>query len=113
MSSLAEMQILVRVNGKLQNEPVETGEGNKIITKLNLDVTAMMAFVSNLTCESCDLVFKQSILSDQACRERRNSTKLLLNKLFQGRRIIIQQEIKTNIQMMFSSNINRKGANSM
>lgn len=53
-------------------------------SKLNLDVTTMMAFVSALTCESCDWNFTQQILSEQAQRERLASTKAFLDKLFQG-----------------------------
>lgn len=84
-SSLTKMQITVRINGKIQDELVEAVEKNEITTKLNLDVTTMMAFVSNLTCESCDWLFSQPILNEQACRERKISTKLFLDELFQGK----------------------------
>lgn len=73
------MGIIVRFNGNgdLQTKSEE-------INKLNLDVTTMMAFVSNMTCETCDITFGQKILNDQACQERLVSTKAILDNLFQG-----------------------------
>lgn len=54
------------------------------INKLNLDVSTMMAFISNMTCEICDITFSQKILNDQARREQLVSTKAFLDELFQG-----------------------------
>lgn len=76
------MRIDVRINGKSR---VEMEELTGTISKLNLDVTTMMAFVSSLTCESCNWKFTQPILSEQAQRERLASTKTFLDELFQGK----------------------------
>lgn len=73
------MQINVQYNGngKLQTKKEE-------INKLNLDVTAMFAFVSNMTCEKCSPTFSQTILNDQARQEKLKSTKDILDVLFHG-----------------------------
>lgn len=80
------MQIVVRINGKDKNKIHRSIETN---SKLNLDVTAMMAFVSALTCESCNWEFIEPILTDQARCESSFSTKGFMNSLFQGFLIII------------------------
>lgn len=76
------MHIEVRVDGKSR---CEINEPTGSISTLNLDVTTMMAFVSALTCESCDWQFSQPILSEQAQRERLASTKAFLDRLFLGK----------------------------
>lgn len=78
-----ELHIVVRVNGKSINVIHDYTENN--LCNINLDVTAMMAYCSSLTCESCNWKFKQPILTDQAKREQLNSTKKLLNEIFQGK----------------------------
>lgn len=75
------MNIEVRINGKA----VSHEESQFIDIKLlNLDVTTLMAFVSSLTCESCDWEFNQKILTEQAVQESLASTKEFLDDLFQG-----------------------------
>lgn len=81
-SSLENMHIDVRIHGETTRE---TSEPFGTISKLNLDVTAMMAFVSSLTCEPCKWKFSQPILSNQAHQESLSSTKTFLDKLFQGK----------------------------
>lgn len=77
---MRELNIVVRVNGNC-----ESNEFNNLnITKLNLDVTTMMAFVSNMTCETCQWTFDLPILNEQARRERGESTKAFLDDLFRG-----------------------------
>lgn len=79
--SLHRMQIGVRVDGHF----IRKKEQNDInISKLNLDVTSMMAFISELTCESCDRSFSHPILNEQAKREKITSTKAFLDSLFIG-----------------------------
>lgn len=80
---LTEMQIIVKFNG---NGELQTD--NDEITKLNLDVTTLMAFVSNMTCEACNITLSHKILNDQAQRERLVSTKAVLDQLFKGCRRI-------------------------
>lgn len=73
------MQIIVQING--QGElPTKSEE----INKLNLDVTAMFALVSNMTCEKCDTTFNEKILNDQARQEQLTSTKAVLDELLHG-----------------------------
>lgn len=74
------MQIEVRVSGKFDEIPNEGCD----VTELNLDVTALMASVSSLTCEPPDVKFNHPILMKQALREARKSTKLFLDQLFEG-----------------------------
>ncbi|XP_055305654.1 UPF0415 protein C7orf25 homolog isoform X2 [Sitodiplosis mosellana] len=92
-NSLEELHIDVRIDGTNKS----SGEMNEPIgvnSKLNLDVTTMMAFVSALTCESCDWEFTQKILSEQAHRERSTSTKTFLDELFQGKELIACETAK-------------------
>ncbi|XP_026755311.2 UPF0415 protein C7orf25 homolog [Galleria mellonella] len=58
------------------------------LTTLNLDVTAMMAYVSNMTNGHCKYVFKQDVLTQQAAWEAERPVKPVLDKLFQGKVLI-------------------------
>ena len=61
------------------------------INVLNLDITAMVAYVSALTNGYADYTFKESILTDQAARERSHPAKPPLEQLFKGKRLICCQ----------------------
>lgn len=52
--------------------------------KLNLDVTAMLAYVSGLTNGRCNFEFKEPILTQQAEWERARPVKPVLDQLFEG-----------------------------
>jgi len=52
--------------------------------KLNLDVTAMLAYVSALTNGGCYSGFKEPILNQQAQWERARPVKPVLDRLFEG-----------------------------
>lgn len=81
-NSLRDLNIEVRVDGKaVVHKESQIGD----IKLLNLDVTTLMAFVSSLTCESCDWEFDQEILTEQAIRESLSSTKEFLDDLFRGK----------------------------
>lgn len=54
------------------------------VDTLNLDVTTMMAYVSNLTNGYCNFVFKQPLLSQQATWEAKRPVKPELDRLFEG-----------------------------
>lgn len=58
------------------------------INVLNLDVTAMMAYVSNMTNGYCRYVFKQDVLTQQAAWEAERPVKPILEKLFAGKTLI-------------------------
>lgn len=78
-----ELNIEVRINGQSQKH-APSNESAQDISKLNLDVTTMMAYVSSLTCESCNWEFDQPILNEQAIQESLQPTKNYLDELFQG-----------------------------
>ncbi|XP_049869768.1 UPF0415 protein C7orf25 homolog [Pectinophora gossypiella] len=58
------------------------------ITTLNLDVTAMMAYVSNMTNGHCNYVFKQEVLTQQSEWDAERPVKPILDKLFEGKTLI-------------------------
>lgn len=59
-------------------------EENHNINLLNLDVTAMMAYVSNMTNGHCHFIFKQEVLTQQSAWEAERPVKPILEKLFKG-----------------------------
>ncbi|XP_045766089.1 UPF0415 protein C7orf25 homolog isoform X1 [Maniola jurtina] len=58
------------------------------INILNLDVTAMMAYVSNMTNGHCNYVFQQKVLTDQAAWEAERPVKPILEQLFEGKTLV-------------------------
>ncbi|CAK1598556.1 unnamed protein product [Parnassius mnemosyne] len=58
------------------------------IRTLNLDVTAMMAYISNMTNGHCNYIFKQDVLTQQAAWEAERPVKPVLERLFQGKTLI-------------------------
>lgn len=60
-------------------------DGHSEIKTLNLDVTAMMAYVSNMTNGHCDYVFKQEVLTQQSAWESERPVKPVLERLFKGK----------------------------
>ncbi len=54
------------------------------ITKLNLDVTSLLAYVSNLTNGHTNVSFKTAILTQQLEAERKNPQKPILEAIFKG-----------------------------
>lgn len=63
-------------------------EENHDINLLNLDVTAMMAYVSNMTNGHCHFVFKQDVLTQQSAWEAERPVKPILEKLFKDKSLI-------------------------
>ncbi|XP_061377523.1 UPF0415 protein C7orf25 homolog [Danaus plexippus] len=55
---------------------------------LNLDVTAMMAYVSNMTNGSCNYIFQQPVLTQQAEWEAERPVKPILEKLFENKMLV-------------------------
>lgn len=55
------------------------------ITTLNLDVTTMMAYVSNMTNGHCHYKFKQEVLTQQCEWEVERPVKPILEKIFAGK----------------------------
>lgn len=58
---------------------------------LNLDVSTMIAQVSNLTNGFCNFHFQEEILTDQATRERQYPVRRVLDLLFTGHKLVCCQ----------------------
>lgn len=58
------------------------------IKTLNLDVTAMMAYVSNMTNGHCNYIFKQEVLTQQAAWEVERPVKPILERLFKDKTLV-------------------------
>ncbi|KAJ8727412.1 hypothetical protein PYW07_001531 [Mythimna separata] len=58
------------------------------IKTLNLDVTAMMAYVSNMTNGHCNYVFKQEVLTQQSAWETKRPVKPVLERLFKDKTLV-------------------------
>lgn len=58
---------------------------------LNLDITAMIAYVSALTNGHTDYQFQEKILTQQAEWERQNPVKPVLDDLFKGKKLVTCQ----------------------
>lgn len=61
------------------------------LNTLNLDVTTMMAMVSNMTNGHSNYVFKQPVLTQQAQWETQRPVKSILEKLFEGKQLVCCQ----------------------
>ncbi|XP_045493814.1 UPF0415 protein C7orf25 homolog [Colias croceus] len=68
------------------------------INTLNLDVTAMMAYVSNMTNGHCNYVFKQEVLTQQAAWDMERPVKPILDKLFEGKTLVCCRTAWDNFQ---------------
>ena len=72
----------------------DEGQGNNQIpidcdtTRLNLDITAMIAYVSALTNGHADHEFTEPILAEQAAWERERPVKPVLDRLFGSKKLI-------------------------
>ncbi|KAI8424099.1 hypothetical protein MSG28_002706 [Choristoneura fumiferana] len=58
------------------------------ITTLNLDVTTMMAYISNMTNGHCHYKFKQEVLTQQCEWEAERPVKPILEKIFAGKSLV-------------------------
>ncbi|XP_055911653.1 UPF0415 protein C7orf25 homolog isoform X1 [Eupeodes corollae] len=58
------------------------------VSTLNLDITTMLAYISSLTNGSTNWSFREPILTEQAKRERESPLKPVLDKIFEGKRLI-------------------------
>lgn len=81
VESLTEKGIYVRINGK-SNAPLIFNTGK--ITKLNLDITTLLTYVSAQANGNANWEFEEPLLTEQAYKERRNPVKPFLDSLFAG-----------------------------
>lgn len=84
------MGIHVRING----QSVATDNyGIENISKLNLDITTLLTYVSSQANGSANWEFKELLLNEQVCNERRNPVKPFLDSLFEGMRIMTRESV--------------------
>ena len=57
-------------------------------SRLNLDITAMIAYVSALTNGGHNFIFKEPVLCQQAAWERERPVKALLDSVFSGKQLL-------------------------
>ena len=62
------------------------------VRKLNLDITAMIAYVSATTNGGANFIFKDKLLTEQAEWERKSPVKQTLDGYFKGCELIACQE---------------------
>ena len=72
-------------------------------SKLNLDITAMIAYVSSLTNGRNMFQYKEKILSEQAAWERSNPVKPELDKIFLNKELICCQSAMTDFQTILNT----------
>ena len=72
-------------------------------SKLNLDITAMIAYVSSLTNGRNMFQYKEKILSEQAAWERSNPVKPELDKIFLNKELICCQSAMNDFQTILST----------
>ncbi|XP_036344864.1 UPF0415 protein C7orf25 homolog [Rhagoletis pomonella] len=58
------------------------------VSTLNIDITTLLAYISNVCNGSCNWTFQEPILTEQAEKERQAPLKPLLDNLFEGKRLI-------------------------
>jgi hypothetical protein len=63
-------------------------------TRLNLDITAMIAYVSNLTNGRTNFDFKEKILSEQADWEQKSPVKPFLDQIFDNKALVCCESAK-------------------
>lgn len=61
---------------------------NQLYTKLNVDVTTMLAYVSELSNGGQHCSFNEKLLEEQAASERKEPIKPFLDKMFEGKELI-------------------------
>uniref|UniRef100_A0A1I8PVU7 DUF1308 domain-containing protein n=1 Tax=Stomoxys calcitrans TaxID=35570 RepID=A0A1I8PVU7_STOCA len=71
-------------------QPSEVDKSSDIsnVGILNLDITTLLAYVSNVCNGSCNWIFQEPILTEQAEKERESPLKPILDKLFCDKRLI-------------------------
>ncbi len=73
-------------------------------TRLNLDITAMIAYVSALTNGHADHTFPgQPVLAEQAAWERHRPVKPVLDALFTGKRLLCCQSAMSDFQTILKT----------
>jgi len=79
-------------------EDVKSTESEVDTSKLNLDITAMIAYVSALTNGRNYFEFKEKILAEQASWERDRPAKPFLDSVFEGKELICCESAMRDFQ---------------
>jgi Protein of unknown function (DUF1308)/Family of unknown function (DUF5614) len=87
-AALEEIGIEIEIVGETSPEIVETPEE---CDTLNLDVTTLMAFCSNMTNGMAHFKYNESLLTEQAEHERKEPILAMLNKRLANKRLICCQ----------------------
>ncbi|XP_004529716.1 UPF0415 protein C7orf25 homolog [Ceratitis capitata] len=71
-------------------EPFECDESADItnVSTLNIDITTLLAYISNVCNGNCNWIFREGILTEQAEKERQAPLKPVLDNLFKDKRLI-------------------------
>ncbi|XP_059620849.1 UPF0415 protein C7orf25 homolog [Phlebotomus argentipes] len=86
VSELQKKGIVVR--NFTPGQEFSTEEAKQSHSLLNLDITTLLCHVSSQTNGSCYWEFHEAILTEQARSERKNPLKAILEKFFEGKRLI-------------------------
>ncbi|XP_043279461.1 UPF0415 protein C7orf25 homolog isoform X2 [Venturia canescens] len=76
-------------NVTLSFQTLSSEVDSKDIKTLNLDVSTLLAYVSNMTNGHANFVYREPLLTGQAEWERSRPVKPLLDKLFQGKELLV------------------------
>ncbi|XP_068210924.1 UPF0415 protein C7orf25 homolog [Palaemon carinicauda] len=92
-SSVIKCNTDVSPSGDVESSHIcNTIKEEKKVRKLNLDVTAIIAYVSATTNGGANFIFADKILTEQAMWERQNPVKKALDDYFQGCELLVCQE---------------------
>ncbi|XP_045606083.1 UPF0415 protein C7orf25 homolog isoform X2 [Procambarus clarkii] len=94
IESCQSSEVNATIPAQVQDLKVQniTSKDEEAINKLNLDVTAMIAYVTATTNGSANFIFKDRFLTEQAECERNNPVKKTLEDYFKGRELLACQE---------------------
>jgi len=88
----AHPAVIEEVDQAVNNESITNDHTAKSVqinkSTLNLDITAMIAYVSALTNGHSNYIFKEKILTDQATKERSDPVKRHLDSIFEGKKLV-------------------------
>lgn len=85
---LEDKGIILGRKFRLEATSVFPGVADYECLKLNIDITSMLAYVSELSNGGSNSRFNEKLLEEQAMTERKNPIKPILDKVFEGKQLI-------------------------
>lgn len=82
IAALTDIGVRVRINGEAVEDMVNEVAS---VSKLNLDITAMIAWISSVTNGQTGWLFQCQYLNEQASKERKQPTMPFLNSTMNGK----------------------------